>query len=127
MATSPINGPSGSSGIVGTEQVQGVAATTRAPAAAAQDMGAADDAVNVDVLPSAPPPEVLDAIAAANSAGEQLAARGLRVSFGADTGGKLQVQLKDADGTTLSTLKPSDVLAIAEGADPTETGTSPDE
>ncbi len=77
---------------------------------------AQDDAVDVSMMPFAPPPEVMDAISAASHAYDQLASAGHRVSFWTDpTTGRLRLELQDLDGNTTGSLRPSQVLAIAGG------------
>jgi hypothetical protein len=94
------------------------------PAAAAGSAGVKDaasaththDAVTVDVIPSSPPDEVLDAIAAASDAYDRLAANGQHVSFELDgPTGRLQIGLQDSDGRPISGLSPSDALRLAAG------------
>ena len=67
-------------------------------------------------IPASPPPEVLDAIAAADAAYEQLDASGRHVRFGLDpaTGG-LTCELTDGEGIALRRLSPRTVLDLASG------------
>ena len=80
---------------------------------------AQDDAVEVQTMPVAPPPEVMDAISFAADASDRLEAGGHQLQFGLDpTTGRLTIHLQALDGNTLSSLKPSQVLAIADGNTP---------
>jgi beta-lactamase class A len=87
--------------------------------AATSGTEAEDGAVEVRTMPVAPPPEVMDAISTASDAYDQLQSSGLQVQFGTDpNSGRLSIQLQDLSGTTLSSLTPSHVLAIAAGETP---------
>lgn len=69
-------------------------------------------------LPESPPPEVRRAIAAASEAYDVLSATGQQVHFGFDQGARaVEVELRDLDGNPLSTLSPSDALALATGGE----------
>jgi hypothetical protein len=125
MSTSPITGLP-PAGLTGTHEVQQVSPDTRKGDAVSPAAGA-DDAVSVDVAAGSPPPEVLEAIAGAAAAYDQLAAQGLHVSVDSDpAGGRLNLQLQDHDGKVLSQLKPSEVLALADGNAPDQTRKSTD-
>jgi hypothetical protein len=80
---------------------------------------AADEAVEVNTMPLSPPPEVMAAISAAAEAYDQLEASGRQIQFTTDPAtGRVNAQLQDLDGNTLSSLSPSQVLAIADGHTP---------
>ncbi len=67
-------------------------------------------------IPASPPPEVLDAIAAAYAACERLAAAGRHVRFGVDeTTGRLSAELTDSEGVALQSLSGRAVLDLAAG------------
>lgn len=67
-------------------------------------------------VPASPPPEVLDAIAAADAAYEQLDASGRHVRFGLDPAtGRLTCELTDGEGVTLRHLSSHAVLDLASG------------
>jgi hypothetical protein len=67
-------------------------------------------------MPLAPPSEVMEAIANAARAYDHLQAGGHQLHFGIDpTTGRMSIQLQDLGGRELSSLKPSQVLAIASG------------
>jgi hypothetical protein len=69
-------------------------------------------------LPGSPPPEVRRAIDAASEAYDVLSATGQQVHFGFDRGAQaVEVELRDLDGNSLSTLSPSDALAFAGGSE----------
>jgi hypothetical protein len=73
-----------------------------------------DEPVTVDTMPSAPPPEVLDAIGAAASAYDRLTAGGVQLHFHLDEQtGRVTTQVYDLHGTVLGTLSPSQVVDIA--------------
>jgi hypothetical protein len=109
--------------------IQGVGSAQNAAPLRAIDGGAAssssstasgvqseDGAVEVQTMPVAPPPEVMDAISTASDAYDQLAAGGHQVHFALDPStGRLNIHLRDLGGTTVSALQPSHVLAIASG------------
>ena len=87
-----------------------------APALGTADAAASDVAVTVHTVPASPPPEVMDAIAVAAEAPDRLAASGRELYFQVDPPtGKVSVELRDLDGTVLSTLPPSTALDIADG------------
>jgi hypothetical protein len=127
MATSPIPGLTSAPGLSRLQVVHAADEPRGDEPPAVSDAAAADeDAVSVDTFPSSPPAEVSAAIAAAAEAADQLAAEGRHVSFDATEDGGIAASLTDADGRTLSELSPSDVLALADGADPDQTGKSTD-
>jgi hypothetical protein len=75
--------------------------------------------VRSDAIPATPPPEVLDAIAAAHAASERLDAAGQQVRFDLDEAtGRLQCELTGVEGTRLRSLSPRAVLDLAAGAPP---------
>lgn len=85
-------------------------------AASATGAREAQDAVRVDVMPSAPPDDVMDAIGAAADAYDRLAAGGQHVSFELDgPSGRVQINLQDSTGRPISGLSPSDALRLAAG------------
>src|ERR1700758_980941 len=67
-------------------------------------------AVHVDTLPTTPPRDLYDAMAGASDAYDKLQAQGQHLHFGLDHDGKLQVQLQDLTGRTISSVSPTDVL-----------------
>ena len=70
-------------------------------------------------IPASPPPEVLDAIAAAHAACERMAAEGRHVRFDLDDAtGRLVCELTDGEGELLRSLSPRAVLDLAAGARP---------
>jgi hypothetical protein len=70
-------------------------------------------------IPASPPPEVLDAIAAAHAACERLDASGRHVRFDLDeTTGRLLCELTDGEGARVRDLSPRAVLDLAAGASP---------
>jgi hypothetical protein len=72
------------------------------------------ETVTVDAVPSAPPPEVLEAISAAASAYDRLTDGGVQLHFHLDDHtGKVTTQVYDRYGTVLGTLSPSQVLDVA--------------
>jgi len=102
---------------IGAPQGAARIGSTRAPAAPAADVQAADDAVEVRTMPTAPPQEVMDAISRAADAYDELLASGRRLQFESDPlSGRVSAHLADLDGNQLSPVTPSGVLAIADGA-----------
>jgi hypothetical protein len=73
--------------------------------------------IHSDHIPASPPPEVLDAVAAAYAACERLAAAGRHVRFDMDeTTGRLSAELTDSEGVALRSLSGRAVLDLAGGA-----------
>jgi hypothetical protein len=69
-----------------------------------------------DDVPDAPPPEVLDEIAAAAEAHERLVADGRQVHFGIGAfTRRLSAEIRDEDGELLESLTPRRVLELACG------------
>jgi hypothetical protein len=88
-----------------------VAAPSRAARAAPRPP---DETVTIDAVPSAPPPEVLEAISAAAGAYDRLTDGGVQLHFHLDDHtGKVTTQVYDRYGTVLGTLSPSQVLDVA--------------
>jgi hypothetical protein len=84
--------------------------------AATAENAAADAAVTVDMIPSSPPPEVMDAVGIAFHASERLAASGLEMRFALDPStGKVTVEVHDLQGNLQSTVPPSTALSVADG------------
>jgi hypothetical protein len=69
---------------------------------------------SVDAIPSAPPPEVMHEVLAAQRAIEDMHARGRRLHFEMDAG-RVKILLQDLDGNTLREIPPSDALEVAGG------------
>jgi hypothetical protein len=75
---------------------------------------AAPAAARVDALPSAPPHEVLGAIAAADRIYQELALDGHELHFQQDPrSSRVTIQLRDLTGKALRTITPSEALEIA--------------
>jgi hypothetical protein len=88
-------------------------AAARGPRAAAAD----SVAISSGAVPDSPPPEVLDAIAAAGRAYQDLQAHGRELRFSTDDEhGGVSVEVTDLDGNALRTLSPSAALDAAAGA-----------
>jgi hypothetical protein len=87
------------------------------PTAASQRRApvAADSAEISTEIPASPPPEVLDAIGAAARRYDELLAQGRELRFRTGADG-LAIELRDADGALLRTLRPSEALDVATGA-----------
>jgi hypothetical protein len=66
-------------------------------------------------IPASPPPEVLDAIAAAHATCERLEASGRHVRFDLDAARGLICELTDGEGLPLRGLSPRAVLDLATG------------
>lgn len=74
-------------------------------------------AISSGRVPDSPPPEVLDAIAAAGRAYQDLQAHGRELRFSNDDPhGRVNVEVTDLDGTVLRTISPSAALDVAAGA-----------
>jgi hypothetical protein len=69
---------------------------------------------SVDAIPSAPPPEVLDEVLAAQKAIEDMHARGRQLHFEMDAG-RVKILLQDLDGNTVREIPPSHALELAGG------------
>jgi hypothetical protein len=93
-------------------------ATAAQPASSLSEPDAYQEAVAVDTLPTGPPAGVSDAIGVAAQAYDALAASGRSLHFAIDPpSGRLTVELHDLSGNVLSTVAPSQVLAIAGGGE----------
>jgi hypothetical protein len=76
----------------------------------------AADPVTVDTIPASPPPEVHEAMAAADKAYRNLKDNGSELRFKIDEAtGKLQIEVHDTKGNLLFTLPPHKALEVAEG------------
>jgi hypothetical protein len=105
-ASTPARAPNGAAPIA--------AAPANAPAA--EPVKPAAEPVKVDTIPSAPPPEVLDAMGVAAAQHDRLAATGRGLSFKIDDAtGKLIIAVHDARGKVLFTLPPAKALEFAGG------------
>jgi hypothetical protein len=86
-----------------------------APRRARAAMDAA--AISSGEVPASPPPEVLDAVTAAQDAFEQLHAQGRELRFDLDEAtGRVTVAVQDLDGNVLRTIPATQALDIATGA-----------
>ncbi|MHB8691123.1 MAG: hypothetical protein ACYDHH_07730 [Solirubrobacteraceae bacterium] len=69
------------------------------------------------MIPSSPPPEVLEAVQEAAKVAFQLDAQGRHVRFAVDRPtGQLTIGLHDASGWRISRLSPTDVVRLPEAA-----------
>ena len=76
-----------------------------------------DPSVIVDTLPSRPPLEVLEEIAAADRRYEELRSQQRELHFKHDdTANRVVVEVRDLDGNVLRTVPPSKALEIIAGA-----------
>ena len=67
-----------------------------------------------DMMPTSPPPEVLDAIGAAGRAYDRLTASGVQLRFRVDDRtGEVAVHICDMQGSVLGGVAPSQVLDLA--------------
>ena len=71
-----------------------------------------------DEIPANPPPEVLDAIAAAAESCRALMARGHELVFTSTPGQRVSIELRGRDDQILNILTPSDVLDVATRGSP---------
>ncbi|MEA2267923.1 MAG: hypothetical protein QOF29_3760 [bacterium] len=100
-----------------TSAVDPVRPAARAPGANgafARAVTAATRADTLDVIPAAPPPELLDEISAAQRAVRDMHERGRELHFEmAD--GRVHIELRDLEGNVLREIPPSQALEIAAG------------
>jgi len=89
-----------------------VRAAAGADAGFAGVLKAAD--VTVDAIPSAPPPEVIDEVLAAQRAIEEMHDRGRTLHFSMDSG-RVKILLQDLDGNVIKEVPSSKVVDIARG------------
>ena len=76
----------------------------------------APDAVTSDVIPAAPPPEVLAEVDAAWERTGELAAQNRELHFARDErSGRLVIEVRTLDGEVLRTIPPSEALNIMGG------------
>jgi hypothetical protein len=74
------------------------------------------DSVKVDMIPSSPPQEVLDAMGKAAQAHDDLKQSGRELHFNVDQStGKLTVEVHDLNGNVLFTVPASKALEVAAG------------
>ena len=67
-------------------------------------------------IPDAPPPEVLDEVAAARDRAAELAASNRELHFRKDEAtGRVVVQVRDLAGNVIRTIPPSEALAVMSG------------
>ncbi len=79
--------------------------------------GKDDDAVQLDMIPSSPPPELYDQIDAAASRVDELKAEGRELHFSFDDASKrVQIEVRDLKGNVLRTIPPSKAISVATGA-----------
>ncbi len=91
--------------------------TPRTAPASQPGFGAAlDAAVNVNTLPSSPPPSVLEEMHAASRVADELRAQQRELHFEANGSGRVTVHLRDLEGNVIRTIAPSQALEIAGGA-----------
>jgi hypothetical protein len=97
----------------GVDAVQVSAASRSSRAGAAGP--ASEDSVVVDAIPSTPPPEVQQAMAAAAGSNAKLQAANRELSFHLNPGsGQLTIEVHDLSGRLLFTVPPSGALRAAE-------------
>jgi uncharacterized FlaG/YvyC family protein len=74
------------------------------------------DAVQLDMIPSSPPPELYDQIDAAAGRVDELKAEGRELHFAYnDTSKRVEIQVRDLKGNVLRTIPPSKALSVASG------------
>ncbi len=107
----PIEGPLGRAALKPT--AGGVADEIGAFVSA---LAASDSASAIDVSRGAPPPEVLDQIAAAGRTHERLREGGHELRFQAAVpGGRTTIELHDRAGDSVRSLSASEAVEIADG------------
>lgn len=108
----PPQGPSKSAGV--TPLLRSGATRALAPQTAPSSESEAP--VSLDMLPSAPPPEVVAQIQTAGANYESLRAQGYEVHYSYDEQArKTTAQLRDGSGTVVKTLSPSEAVDLAMG------------
>jgi uncharacterized FlaG/YvyC family protein len=90
------------------------------PAARAEEPQAANRkdsvAVQVDMIPGSPPPELHDEIDAASKRVDELRAEGRELHFSFDhQSQRVAIQVRDLDGNVLRTIPPSKALQVVSG------------
>jgi hypothetical protein len=76
------------------------------------------DSVQLDAIPSSPPPEVLAQIDAASEAVDKLHEHGRELHFAFDPSrGRVEIEVRDLDGNVLRTIPPSKALDVAAGGE----------
>ena len=74
------------------------------------------DAVQLDMIPSSPPPEHHDQIDAASQRVDELKADGRELHFSFNEQSKrVEIQVRDLKGNVLRTIPPSKALSVATG------------
>lgn len=79
---------------------------------------AAGGELELDDVEASPPPEVLEALDAAQAVQAELDRRGLSVSFDTDDTGRLGISIRSADGTLLRSYSPGEALEALGGEEP---------
>ena len=73
-------------------------------------------AVEVDMIPGSPPPELHDEIDAAAKRVDELRAEGRELHFSFDRQSqRVEIQVRDLNGNVLRTIPPSKALSVATG------------
>ena|SRR5437764_11236765 len=105
-------------------EVPPVSSSTSVPATAAVERtdkpqaanGKDVDAVQLDMIPSSPPPELHDQIDAAGQRVDELKAEGRELHFSFNEHSKrVEIQVRDLKGNVLRTIPPSKALSVASG------------
>jgi hypothetical protein len=74
------------------------------------------DSVQLDMIPSSPPPELYGQIDAAADRVDELKAEGRELHFSFDHSSKrVQIEVRDLKGNVLRTIPPSKALSVATG------------
>jgi hypothetical protein len=87
-----------------------------APASKADFGSSLDAAVNVNTLPAAPPPAVLEDMHAAARVADELRAQARELHFEVLDSGRVAVQVRDLDGNVIRTIPAAKALEVAAGA-----------
>lgn len=116
--SSPIQPPQGPGSAAAVPAPKGVSAATAASGAGSpSEIG--DEAVSIETIPSAPPPDVLDEITSAAGAYATLQSQGLSVRYSYDAGSRrASAELVDAEGGLVRSLTASEALALAAAESP---------
>lgn len=110
--SSPILPPQGpvATGSIAPSSARRITASAKVQAAAPSEP------VSLETFPSAPPPEVLDQMAATAQAYENLHAGGGELRFTYDEqSGRMLIQVRDLGGAPLRAVSASEAIAIAAG------------
>lgn len=109
----PFNGPSTPSG--SSHQMPFIGGNAVEPSAFESELAASDRVLASQDDSGAPPPEVLDQVAAAGRISREMRESGHELRFSEGQGGRVTVELSDHKGKTVKSMSISEALEIATG------------